>query len=717
MGDCKREKRGTLAMKPQWQTLMKPDFWQGFRKLSDKDARHVLEKVDMLAENPLPDGDLKKHLTHCKGRPYRIRSGDYRIFYTFNQNTVNIYKIDRRHEGTYKDCPEAELGLEDANALTELEIPAEQPAPASRRASYADWNKPLAESRPFPEPLTVELLNALKVPARYHARLLRITNQNDLLTCPGVEDEVLLEIDAYMFEKPLEQVMLQPDFVLNNVDDLLRYREGELIAFLLKLSPEQEKYTRWSLGASGPTLVKGGPGTGKSTVALYRVYSLLEQLRKTGKNTPRILFTTYTNALIKASEQQLQQLLGADIFAVEVTTADKLAYSILREVGETREVISEAELRKLTRRAIQETVLPGNALQQVAQSQLLQRMGLDYLLQEINSVIVARQLETLEAYQHTPRAGRKIRLNATQRQVIWLIYERWRELLQKSEKETWQQRRARAASLIAHRSLWRAYDAVVIDEAQDLDPSALRMLIKMCQASNRLFITADANQSIYSSGFTWQDVHQDLKFQGRTSILRANYRSTAEIGEAATSYLASGALELEIVERQYINSGPLPDVRSVGVYQHEVQLLASFFKKASSVLRLTLGSCAVLCPNKNIAQDLANDLKRAGLEANYMEGRELNLARPGIKVLTLSSSKGLEFPIVALAGFLTRAYPTILDEASEEECAEILARERRVMFVGMTRAMRALLVIVPASSTSPVFEGFDPTYWNFNRTI
>ena len=46
-------------------------------------------------------------------------------------------------------------------------------------------------------------------------------------------------------------------------------------------------------------------------------------------------------------------------------------------------------------------------------------------------------------------------------------------------------------------SLAHSFDAVVIDEAQDLDPAALRMLMKLSKASNRIFITADANQSIY----------------------------------------------------------------------------------------------------------------------------------------------------------------------------------------------------------------------------
>jgi superfamily I DNA/RNA helicase len=243
------------------------------------------------------------------------------------------------------------------------------------------------------------------------------------------------------------------------------------------------------------------------------------------------------------------------------------------------------------------------------------------------------------------------------------------------------------------------------------------MLITLCKAPNRLFITADANQSIYGSGFSWSDVHSSLKFSGRTSILRANYRSTYEIGEAAQSYLASGILDPEIGERQYINNGPLPDARSVLNSGYEAQLIASYFKKACRSLRLTIGSCAVLCPTEYAGKTLARALCDQGIEATFMSGRDLNLTRSGVKVITLKSAKGLEFPIVALAGFTTSNYPNTSDATTPEEISEILQRERRTMFVGMTRAMRALLVVLPYDHNNELLKGFDPGYWNFSRHI
>jgi superfamily I DNA/RNA helicase/mRNA-degrading endonuclease RelE of RelBE toxin-antitoxin system len=698
--------------------LMKPAFLEGIMALPAKEVMQVMAKIDLLRQDPLPDGKLKKHLTHLTGKPYRIRSGDFRILYKFDHASVNVLTIRRRDESTYKQSVDADDDFE-LDLAEDLEAPTGDALPTHHGPrsweSYALSQEP--PDKPLPEPITVELLNNLHVPAACHQRLLPLKTQNELLSCPGIPDEILLRIDQYMFDLPLVQIEQQQNLVLNETDDLLKYKEGELLTFLLKLSPEQEKYVHWSPNISGPTLVKGGPGTGKSTIALYRTRSLLEQLLRTGKTAPRLLFTTYTNALVKSSEQLLQQLLGNNAQYVRVQTADKLAYDILQSCGQVKSIASYDQQIALLVHAIATTPLTGNVLQQQAQRQTLARMGNDYLLQELNTVIVARQLTTLEAYLATPRSGRKVRLNATQRQLIWRIYERWRDLLQASSKETWQQRRARAEALVEHSDQYQRYDAVVIDEAQDLDPSLLRLLIKLCKTANRLFITADANQSIYGSGFTWNDVHQSLKFQGRTSILRANYRSTYEIGEAAQSYLASGALDSEAIDRHYINNGPLPDVRSVLNADHEAQLLTSFFKKACSSLRLTIGSCAVLCPSERVGKAIAASLRALDLEANFMSGQDLNLTRPGVKIMTLNSAKGLEFPIVALAGFVSSSYPIIPRDATPEELAEALARERRTMFVGMTRAMRALLVILPAEIKTPLLQGFDPTYWNTSSKI
>ncbi len=695
-------------MSTEWRITQKPDFFKALLALPPKETHQVLEKINLLAQDPTPDAKVKKQLKYMGGKLHRIRCGDYRIFYTFEQPYISILALRRRDDDTYDEDMDVEfLGGLDTHLDEAQAIKAGQP----------DWEQMFApkapEKRPLPEPITEELLAKFNVPAVCHARLLAIQTRDDLLDCSGVPDDYLLNIDEYLFERPLVEVLQQPDFLLNDVNDLLRYKEGELLGFLLKLSPEQEKYVTWGMNGSGPTLLKGGPGTGKSTIALYRVRSMVQELRKKGRDEFRILFTTYTNALVNSSQQLLQQLLGDDVKYVEVQTADRIVSKLLGQAGIAPKFIDQGEANTLLRQALKVTQFEGNAVQQQGQKQTVERLSIDYLYQEMSQVIIARQINSLVVYLAASRPGRKVHLNALQRRAIWSVYETFRRLLKQQGKETWHQARALAEKCVADGAVGLYYGAVVIDEAQDLDPSALRLLVRLCEKTNRIFITADANQSIYGSGFNWDDVHASLRFQGRTSVLHANYRSTREIGEAAQSYLTEGALDTEQVKHIYMNSGPAPAVREIQSGGEEVQLLAHFLPAAAREFKLAIGSCAVLCPTIKAGKAIAAELSQQGIEATFMSGQELNLARPGVKVLTLNSAKGLEFPIVALSGFINSGWythgPT---HTGVEEQEEYLAMNRRIMFVGMTRAMRALLITIPAQAKSPLLQSFDATYWN-----
>lgn len=144
----------------------------------------------------------------------------------------------------------------------------------------------------LPVELTEELLDRLLIPKICFPTLLACRTFDDLLEAavPGaVRDRLFDCITAPNFD----QVLNQPSFVTGSPDELLRFKEGDLLGFLLKLNPEQERFVTWAINAMGPTLLKGGPGTGKSTVVLYRTREILKQLQTNGVSQPRILFTTY----------------------------------------------------------------------------------------------------------------------------------------------------------------------------------------------------------------------------------------------------------------------------------------------------------------------------------------------------------------------------------------------------------------------------------------
>lgn len=257
----------------------------------------------------------------------------------------------------------------------------------------------------------------------------------------------------------------------------------------------------------------------------------------------------------------------------------------------------------------------------------------------------------------------------------------------------------------------------MIDEAQDLDPTVLRLLVYLCKAPNRVFVAADANQSIWGSTFRWADVHQDLRFRGRTATLWVNRRSTCEIGEAAYAYLRGGALESVEEDRQYAQAGAKPTLCVASSSDEEADILTSFLPMAARNLGLGLGACAVFVPTQKAGEELAMRLRDAGIPARSMTSRDLDLDRPVVKVFPQKSIKGLEFPVVALAGFIGNAKARTDGRADVKEHEEGVGLERRTMFVAMTRAMRALLVIIPEEPASPALQGFDKTHWTWTSPV
>lgn len=669
----------------------------------------MLGKVDMLRDDPSPDGKVKKKLHGYKGDVYRLRSGDYRIIYAYGNGLVALLGVDARkdvYKGDKLVAEELNIDVEDIPETSDLL------APKTAIASTPDAVQKV-EDEQLPREITEEFLTRLMISEEHFPALLACRIFNDLFEANVPSDELTKVFDN-ITSPDFDQVLSQPSFKTGETENLLRFKEGELVGFLLKLDPEQQKFVEWSLEASGPTLVKGGPGTGKSTVALYRAKVQLDALAKAGVERPRLLFTTYTNALVAFSKQLLAELLGDRAELVDVRTADSIATALVRERDGEPKIAPERKLRDIMKNTLPEAVasLDGNALQRQAKAQALERLGADYLVEEIGSVIEARGLESLEAYAATPRNGRTVPLNQTQRAAVWHLRNHFYQALGLEGLTTFQRVRSRALNILLQGDGADAYDAVIIDEAQDLDPNALRLLVQLCRAPNRLFVTADANQSIYGSGFRWTDVHEDLKFKGRTGVLRVNYRTVREIDLAARSYLSDGEMDSEAVEHSYAHSGVQPTVRAVKAAVDQAELLAQFCREAMRQFHFNVGACAVLVPGETQGKEIAAQLTHLGLPAEFMTGRTLDLGKKVAKVITLKSAKGLEFPIVALAGFLGAAYPVVPAGTPEEAKDEIYARERRTLFVGLTRAMVALLVVTPADKPSRLLRGFDPRLWN-----
>ena len=165
------------------------------------------------------------------------------------------------------------------------------------------------------------------------------------------------------------------------------------------------------------------------------------------------------------------------------------------------------------------------------------------------------------------------------------------------------------------------------------------------------------------------------------------------------------------MEQSYINNGELPIYKSVETIGEEIISLSNFIKEQSRVLRLPIGSAAVLCPTESIGQEISKGLNDRGIKAVFMKSRDIEVTDNNVKVLPLKAAKGLEYPIVAIAG-LRALKPSRFSNYSSKQRTERLNLERRTNFVGMTRAMRSMMICVPTKCDEELLGNFDSKFWD-----
>ena len=239
------------------------------------------------------------------------------------------------------------------------------------------------------------------------------------------------------------------------------------------------------------------------------------------------------------------------------------------------------------------------------------------------------------------------------------------------------------------------YTALLIDEAHDFEDAWLRMAARLVSPETQsLLVLYDDAQSIYQARrrkFNFASVGIDAR--GRTSILKLNYRNTAEVlalaMHCAQSLLQGDGLEHGDDEMQLVQPasagrrGPLPVLISARHEREEAELIVARMQEAvaSGVDWLDM---AVLCRTRPQMRAIEAALVRAQVPLQSMNAqafKHFDWQRASVKLLTLHSAKGLEFPWVFIAGL--QAMP-MRDEPLDDAL--------RLLYVAMTRATQQLVL-------------------------
>jgi superfamily I DNA/RNA helicase len=170
------------------------------------------------------------------------------------------------------------------------------------------------------------------------------------------------------------------------------------------------------------------------------------------------------------------------------------------------------------------------------------KFGQRFLLTEWDQVVDAWQLADWEAYRDVARLGRKTRLPAAQRKVLWSIFERVRDGLKSRDLITYAELFTSLAATLSE-SGKVVFDFAVVDEAQDVSVAHIRFLAALGGGRrDSLFFAGDLGQRIFQQPFSWKSL--GVHVRGRSRTLRVNYRTSHQIRIQADRLL--GALVTDV---------------------------------------------------------------------------------------------------------------------------------------------------------------------------
>ncbi len=237
------------------------------------------------------------------------------------------------------------------------------------------------------------------------------------------------------------------------------------------------------------------------------------------------------------------------------------------------------------------------------------------------------------------------------------------------------------------------YQAVLIDEGHDFAPEWLRLVVQMVDpTTNSLLVLYDDAQSIYErtqkKNFSFRSV--GIQAQGRTTILKINYRNTRQILQTA-SLVAADLLTAEDKDDDGVpllkpvscgRDGEAPLIIRLPTLREEVaqvaELLATAHREGHA-----WADMAILCRHHS-EMDMCHEFlnkRKLPHQVRRNSSSVFDPAHDSIKVMTLHVSKGLEFPVVALVG--AGRMPA---EGEDER------EEARLFYVGATRATQRLVI-------------------------
>ena len=578
-----------------------------------------------------------------------------------------------------------------------------------------DWRAPVAE--PFYRATGREPLGLVR---RRHFS----TRGRTLL---GLEDEYFGEGSTERGAAALESQLRGEQTLRTSLESARTGRLGDIVA---TIQSEQDEIIRAPL--PGILVVQGGPGTGKTVVALHRAAYLLYTHRfpLEGQGVlvvgPNRVFLTYIEQVLPSlGEAGIELGVLADLIP-ETKVMGRDIETVARVKGDERmaEVLRRAMLDR--ERPVREDLVLGYGLQRLRLSVADSSAVVRDARRRSRNHNIGRKIvedlvyERLAASARTPIDPAEVRESVhgtvEMREVLewmWpvltpvqflhdflgsksLLRSAARSVVGRDEIEAIHRKRSAHSDDVTwtvddvpllDEARWllgarpgkgkqeavRTYGHIVVDEAQDLSPMQLRMLDRR-SLSGSLTIVGDIGQATGAWAHDdWESIldHLPDKHPPRHAELTVGYRLPGPTMAVAAKVLAVAAPELT-PPRAVRAEGIEPRFVATGADSRTAAIIDAVGAEIASV---GTGNLAVITP-ASISLEVSDALDAAGISHGEAYRGALNQQ---ITVVPIGLVKGLE-----------------LDAAIVVEPARIVAEQQqglRALYVALTRATQRLTVV------------------------
>lgn len=469
----------------------------------------------------------------------------------------------------------------------------------------------------------------------------------------------------------------------------------------LTLTSEQEACLNYN--GEKMLMVKGVAGAGKSLI----IQALAKKMIDSAANEKVAIFT-FSNTLNSATKEFLK-INGSEEGNITVVTV----HSYLSQVCKAMKLpYSKIPTDPLYSRLKKESLFEAIDEQKSKKGQhRLYNADYKYLIAEFDWMKDMNiSTQDREIYLSIPRRGRgtSVRVTNADRQILFDLYESFCDIRREKKQGDWSDMALHVTHNIDKIPESMKFEHILIDEAQDL--SLAQMIAITSLFTKDMVIAMDMNQRIFDKQWTLKQ----LGIESTTKRLTKSMRTTKQIDSLAESVRSHNEDALEEDDKTIRTipekDGPLPKIvhleNLLAEKKYVTELVKAWLDQSNKI------SIGLIASKKESIELYASWMTDAGVEHEIVrKDSEFSMAKPGVKIVNVYNTKGLEFTRVIIPQFIEGHYPYKFWTSDAEAMQQYIAKSRNLVYVAMSRAQYSLTITYSGDNGSRFLGEMDPALY------